>query len=93
MPQIGNKKFPYTPAGIRRFQQIKNAMRPTGNTPQGGRGPLPRPPSTKPQGGRGPLPAPPRLVKPIRPGRPGRPNRPPVIGIRPLPNKPNRRPM
>lgn len=31
MPQIGKMKFPYTPAGIRRYQQIKNAMRPTGN--------------------------------------------------------------
>lgn len=36
------------------------------------------------------------MVKPSRPGmvKPNRPGKPPVIGIRPLPNRPNqRRPM
>lgn len=29
MPQLGNMKFPYTPAGKQRYQQIKKAL---GNT-------------------------------------------------------------
>lgn len=105
MPQIGNKKFPYTKEGIAQAQkamgnranQIRDMVsavsKPQGNMVQAGTRPagntIQRPPNPK-----GPLPAPPGLVKPSRPGRPGRPNRPPVIGIRPLPNRPNqRRPM
>ena len=106
MPQVGNKKFPYTKEGIAQAQkamgnranQIRNTVsavsKPQGNMVQAGTRPagntIQRPPNPK-----GPLPAPPRLVKPSRPGvgRPARPGRPSVIGIRPLPNKPNRRPM
>lgn len=31
MPQIGNQKFPYTPAGMKRYQQIKKQIK--GGTP------------------------------------------------------------
>jgi len=80
MPQVGNKKFPYTPSGMKRAQELKSKLM---GGPTGGIRPKP-----KPVGGR-PRP------RPI-PGLDGPPRRPKpggnTWGLRPLPNKPPARP-
>lgn len=99
MPQVGNKKFPYTPAGIKqaanaRRQKIAGAMdkvyRPDRDGPKRVAQTLPRPVGTRlprPKPGRKPRPG--RGALAPRPWRPGRPGRGPLGVGRPKP--PNRR--
>lgn len=81
MPQVGNKKFPYTPKGMARAKQLREKLRnPAARPPMpSGRG---RPQVTLPNGvkapargpGRGPLTFPPSR-RPL-PNKPGYSNRP-----------------